>query len=60
MAKTAKTKQTYEVVADGFLFGDFYKVGDRISLYPEQAVHDMPPHGSMLKPVAKPSEPARS
>lgn len=45
----AKIKQTYEVVQDGFLFGDFYKAGATIDLYPEQASYDLPPHGTMLK-----------
>lgn len=45
----AKTKETYEVAQDGFLFGDFYKAGTTIELYPEQARYDLPPHGSMLK-----------
>lgn len=45
----AKTKQTYDVIADGWLFGDYYRAGDTIQLYPEQAAQDMPPHGSMLK-----------
>lgn len=45
----AKTKQTYDVIADGWLFGDYYRAGDTIQLHPEQAAQDMPPHGSMLK-----------
>lgn len=48
----AKTKQTYEVAEDGFLLGDHYKAGDTIALHPEQAKYDLPPHGTMLKPLA--------
>lgn len=48
----AKTKETYEVAQDGFLLGDFYRAGDKVELYPEQARYDLPPHGSMLKPLA--------
>lgn len=58
----AKTKQTYDVIADGWLFGDYYRAGDTIQLHPEQAAQDMPPHGSMLKlsASASPSAPTRS
>lgn len=48
----AKIKQTYEVAQDGFLLGDFYKAGTTVDLYPEQARYDLPPHGTMLKPLA--------
>lgn len=48
----AQIKQTYEVVQDGFLLGDFYRTGDKVELYPVQARYDLPPHGTMLRPLA--------
>lgn len=56
----AQTKQTYDVVADGWILGDYYKAGQTVELLPAQAKYDLPAHGGhMLRErVAPPATPA--
>jgi len=37
----ADEKKLYEFTDGGFFAGDFYKVGERIRLYPKQAQHEL-------------------
>jgi hypothetical protein len=36
-----EAKQLYEFTQAGFFAGDFYKVGQRIRLFPKQAQHEL-------------------
>jgi hypothetical protein len=44
-------KQKYEIVSAGFLGGDYYAAGAIVELHPRQAEYDLPPFGTMLRPV---------
>lgn len=60
------TKQSYDVLKDGFIAGNHYKTGDTIEMAPGEAKYLAEPYGNRLRlkkaaekkpaPVKKPAE----